>query len=138
MMAEDWGDNTDAALREMVSKTKFSSRICNGLIIFHTIGAILYIIGIPLTADLTDRTTELPLMMQMEYPFVIDTQYKYRLVLATQLISAIVASWGAGLFNALFLTLVTSTYISKYHKQNIIIYPSQLIYINIKLKIREK
>jgi len=121
MTAEDWNDcgNSCIALRETASKAKLSSRICNGLIILHTIGALLYVIGILLAdVDVTDRTTELPLMMKMEYPFVIDTQLKYSLILATQFVYAMVCSWGAGLFNALFLTLVTCIYISKYHKQN--------------------
>ncbi|XP_011694591.1 PREDICTED: odorant receptor 4-like [Wasmannia auropunctata] len=108
MMAEDWNDcgSSDVALRETARKTKLSSRICNGLIILHTIAAFAYVIGILLAdADVTDRTAELPLMMKMEYPFVIDTQRKYSLVLATQFVFVMVCSWGAGLFNALFLTL---------------------------------
>jgi len=115
-MAQDWNDcdNDGIALRETADKTKLSSRICNGLIILHTIAAFSYVIGILLTdADVTDRTVELPLMMKMEYPFVIDTQRKYNLVLVTQFVFVMVCSWGAGLFNALFLTLVTCTYISK-------------------------
>ncbi|KAL0134037.1 hypothetical protein PUN28_001137 [Cardiocondyla obscurior] len=108
MTAEDWDefDSTGAALRETARKAKLSSRICNGLIIFHTISATVYVTSILLAdADVTDRTTELPLMMRMEYPFVIDTQRKYRLVLATQFIAVIICSWAAALFNALFLTL---------------------------------
>ncbi|XP_011156294.1 odorant receptor 4 [Solenopsis invicta] len=106
--AEDWKDcdNSEIALRETASKTKLSSRICNGLIILHTIAALAYVIGILLAdADVTDQTVELPLMMKMEYPFVIDTLHKYKLVLATQFVFVMVNSWGAGLFNALFLTL---------------------------------
>ncbi|XP_028044960.2 odorant receptor 4 [Monomorium pharaonis] len=108
MTKEDWDDcgNSDVALRETASKTKLSSRICNALIILHTIAAVAYVIGILLAdADVTDRTAELPLMMKMEYPFVIDTLRKYRLVLATQFVFVMVCSWGAGLFNGLFLTL---------------------------------
>jgi len=122
-MAQDWNDCDDdgIALRETADKTKLSSRICNGLIILHTIATFAYVIGILLTnADVTDRTVELPLIMKMEYPFVIDTQRKYRLILVTQFVFVMVYTWGAGLFNALFLTLVTCTYISKYH--NIIIF----------------
>ncbi|KAL0134032.1 hypothetical protein PUN28_001135 [Cardiocondyla obscurior] len=121
-MAEDWTDcDNGVALRETEIKAKLSSRICNGLIILHTIGALAYVIGILLAdADVTDRTAELPLMMKMEYPFTVDTQRKYRLVLATQFVFVVVCAWGAALFNALFLTLVTCIYISKYHKQNII------------------
>ncbi|XP_018401504.1 PREDICTED: odorant receptor 4-like [Cyphomyrmex costatus] len=107
-MAEDWNDcdNGGVALRETAGKAKLSSRICNGLIILHTIAAFAYVIGILLAdADVTDRTAELPLMMKMEYPFVIDTQRKYSLVLAAQFVFVMVCSWGAGLFNALFLTL---------------------------------
>lgn len=123
-MAEDWNcDNNSIAMRETARKAKLSSRICNGLIILHTIAAFAYVIGILLAdADVTDRTAELPLMMKMEYPFVIDTQRKYGLVLATQFVFVMVCSWGAGLFNALFLTLVTCICISKYHKQNKIIF----------------
>ncbi|KAL6254500.1 hypothetical protein P5V15_014553 [Pogonomyrmex californicus] len=108
MTTEDWSDcdNNDIALRETTQKTKLSSRICNGLIILHTVAAFAYVIGILLAdADITDRTAELPLMMKMEYPFVIDTLREYRLVLATQFVFVMVCSWGAGLFNALFLTL---------------------------------
>lgn len=106
MIAEDWNDNTGVALRE--TACKLSSRICNGLIILHTIAALAYVSGILLAdADVTDRMAELPLMMKMEYPFDIDTQRKYRLVLATQFVYVIVCTWSAGLFNALFLTLVT-------------------------------
>ncbi|XP_018301318.1 odorant receptor 67b-like [Mycetomoellerius zeteki] len=107
-MAEDWNDcnNDGVAVRETAGKTKLSSRICNGLIILHTIAAFAYVIGILLAdADVTDRTAELPLMMKMEYPFIIDTQRKYSLVLVTQFLFVMVCSWGAGLFNALFLTL---------------------------------
>ncbi|XP_071643302.1 odorant receptor 4-like isoform X2 [Temnothorax longispinosus] len=106
--AEDWKDcdNTDVELRETARKAKLSSRICNGLIILHTIAAFAYVVGILLAdADVTDPTAELPLMMKMEYPFGIDTRRKYRLVLATQFVFVMVCSWGAGLFNALFLTL---------------------------------
>ncbi|XP_071643291.1 odorant receptor 4-like isoform X1 [Temnothorax longispinosus] len=108
MTAEDWKDcdNTDVELRETARKAKLSSRICNGLIILHTIAAFAYVVGILLAdADVTDPTAELPLMMKMEYPFGIDTRRKYRLVLATQFVFVMVCSWGAGLFNALFLTL---------------------------------
>ncbi|XP_077261627.1 odorant receptor 4-like [Temnothorax americanus] len=108
MTAEDWKDcdNTDVELRETAKKAKLSSRICNGLIILHTIAAFAYVVGILLAdADVTNPTAELPLMMKMEYPFGIDTQRKYRLVLATQFVFVMVCSWGAGLFNALFLTL---------------------------------
>jgi len=118
-MTEDWNDcdNDGVALRETTSKTKLSSRISNGLIILHTMATFAYVIGILLAdADVTDRTAELPLMIKMEYPFVIDTQRKYNLVLVTQFVSVMMCSWGAGLFNALFLTLVTCIYISKYHK----------------------
>ncbi|XP_018364801.1 PREDICTED: odorant receptor 4-like [Trachymyrmex cornetzi] len=107
-MAEDWNDcdNDGVALRETAGKTKLSSRICNGLIILHTIATFAYGIGILLAdIDVTDRTAELPLMLKMEYPFVIDTQRKYSLVLVTQFVSVMVCSWGGGLFNALFLTL---------------------------------
>ncbi|XP_018047580.1 PREDICTED: odorant receptor 4-like [Atta colombica] len=108
-MAQDWNDcdDDDIALRETADKTKLSSRICNGLIILHTIATFAYVIGILLTnADVTDRTVELPLIMKMEYPFVIDTQRKYRLTLVTQFVFVMVYTWGAGLFNALFLTLI--------------------------------
>ncbi|XP_071569013.1 odorant receptor 10-like [Temnothorax nylanderi] len=108
MTAEDWNDydNTGVELRETARKAKLSSHICNGIIILHTIASLAYVIGIILAnADVTDRTSELPFIMKMEYPFVIDTQRKYRLVLATQLVFVMVGSWGAGLFNALFLTL---------------------------------
>ncbi|XP_032669865.1 odorant receptor 4-like [Odontomachus brunneus] len=107
-MSEDWSDcsSNNIALHETARKTKISSRICNGLIILHTIGAFTYVIGILLAdADVTDRTAELPLMMKMEYPFVIDTRNTYRLVLVTQFVFVMVCSWGAGLFNALLLTL---------------------------------
>ena len=121
-MTEDWGDCNDngygdVALRETTSKARLAGRICNGLIILHTIGAFAYVVGIFLVdADVTDRTAELPLMMKMEYPFVIDTLRKYRLVLATQFVFVVACSLGAGLFNAVFLTLVTCIYISKYRK----------------------
>ncbi|XP_024891693.1 odorant receptor 4-like isoform X2 [Temnothorax curvispinosus] len=110
MMAKDWNDcdNTGIELRETARKAKLSSRISNGLIILQTITTSAYVIGILLASfhvDVTDRTLELPLIFKMEYPFVIDTQRKYRLVLATQLLSVAVCSWSTGLFNALFLTL---------------------------------
>nr|XP_012219946.1 PREDICTED: LOW QUALITY PROTEIN: odorant receptor 4-like [Linepithema humile] len=107
-MSEDWikCGNRGVALSETIRKTKASSRICNGLIILHTFGAIAYVAGILLAdVDVTDQTSELPLVMKMEYPFVIDTRSKYDLVLATQFVYAMVCSWEAGLFNALFLTL---------------------------------
>ncbi|KAF3054406.1 Odorant receptor 090 [Nylanderia fulva] len=107
-MTEDWsycGDN-GVVLHETARKAKLSSRICNGLIILHTIAAFAYVVGILLAdVDVTDRTAELPFMMKMEYPFVIDTLRKYRLVLATQFMYVMVCSLGAGLFNAVFLTL---------------------------------
>ncbi|XP_018047579.1 PREDICTED: odorant receptor 4-like [Atta colombica] len=107
-MTEDWNDcdNDGVALRETASKTKLSSHISNGLIILHTMATFAYVIGILLAdADVTNRTAELPLMIKMEYPFVIDTQRKYSLILVTQFVFVMVCSWGAGLFNALFLTL---------------------------------
>ncbi|XP_070150840.1 uncharacterized protein [Polyergus mexicanus] len=107
-MTKDWSycGNSDVVLHETARKAKLSSRICNGLIILHTIAALAYVIGILLAdADVTDRTTELPLMMKMEYPFVIDTLRKYRLVLAAQFVYVMACSLGAGLFNAVFLTL---------------------------------
>lgn len=140
MTTEDWNDcgNSGVALNETERKAKLSSRICNGLIILRTMGVLAYVMGIVLAdADVTDRTAELPLMLKMEYPFVIDTQRKYRLVLASQFVFVMVCGWGAVLFNALFLTLVTCTYMSKYYKQNIIIFiinvPLQIICINIRL-----
>ncbi|KAL6429650.1 hypothetical protein ACFW04_007520 [Cataglyphis niger] len=109
---KDWSycDDSGTALHETTSKAKLSSYICNGLIILHTIAALAYVIGILLAdADVSDPTTELPLMMKMEYPFVIDTLRKYRLVLATQFVYVMACSLGAGLFNAVFLTLTLHT-----------------------------
>ncbi|XP_070150955.1 odorant receptor 13a-like isoform X1 [Polyergus mexicanus] len=98
--------DSDFVLHETTRKAKLSSRICNGMIILHTMSALAYIIGIFLTdADVTDRTTELPLIMKMNYPFVVDTLRKYRLVLATQSVYVMACTLGAGLFNAVFLTL---------------------------------
>ncbi|XP_071643033.1 odorant receptor 45a-like isoform X1 [Temnothorax longispinosus] len=110
MMAKDWSDcdNTGVELRETARKAKLSSRIGNGIIILQTMATLAYVIGIflaSLDVDVTDRTVELPLIFKMEYPFVIDTQRKYRLVLATQFLSVAMCSWSANLFNALFLTL---------------------------------
>ncbi|XP_024885094.1 odorant receptor 13a-like [Temnothorax curvispinosus] len=108
MTAEDWKDcdNTGVELRETAKRAKLSSRICNGLIILYTISGLAYVLGFFLAdTDVTDLRAELPLIMKMKYPFVIDTQRKYRLVLATQSVFVMVGSVGAGLFNALFLTL---------------------------------
>ncbi|XP_071642913.1 odorant receptor 13a-like isoform X2 [Temnothorax longispinosus] len=109
MTAEDWkdcSDNPGVELRETARRAKLSSRICNGLIILYTISALAYVFGFFLAdTDVTDLTAELPLIMKMKYPFVIDTQHKYRLVLATQSVFVMVGSLGACLFNALFLTL---------------------------------
>ncbi|XP_036141345.1 odorant receptor 13a-like isoform X2 [Monomorium pharaonis] len=108
---EDWDDcgNSDVALREVTNKAKLSSRISNGLILLHTFGGLAYVISILLIVievDVTDQSMdEIPFMMKMEYPFVINTQRKYRLVLVTQFIGVMLCTWGAGLFNGLFLTL---------------------------------
>lgn len=109
-MAEDWRDSSsdDVALREATSKAKLVGRICNGMIILHTVGALLYVIdSFMADVDPNDRTIELPFIMKMEYPFVIDTRRTYRLVLVSQSVFVVVCSWGACLFNALILTLVT-------------------------------
>jgi hypothetical protein len=116
-MSEDWSDssNNEIASHEASRSAKLSNRISNGLIILHTIAAFTYVIGILLVdVDVTDQTVDLFLMMKMKYPFVIDTQHEYRIVLVTQFMYVMVCSWGAGLFNALFLTLVTCI-LSKYH-----------------------
>ncbi|XP_071642877.1 uncharacterized protein [Temnothorax longispinosus] len=86
MTAEDWNDcdNTGVELRETAKKAKLSSRIGNGIIILQTMATLAYVIGIfqaSIDVDVTDRTVELPLIFKMEYPFVIDTQRKYRLTL---------------------------------------------------------
>ncbi|KAF3054412.1 Odorant receptor 422, partial [Nylanderia fulva] len=67
------GDNGVFILHETARKAKLSSRIYNELIILHTMSGLVYVFGI-LLADVTDRMAELlPLMMKMEYPFVIST-----------------------------------------------------------------
>ncbi|XP_070150686.1 odorant receptor 13a-like [Polyergus mexicanus] len=109
MMAEDWNDcaKSNMEMQEVVNKEKISNRIANAIMALHTIVVLLYGIGIILAkVDVTDRTIELPHIYKAEVPFIINTEYTYRIVLIVELIHLIMCSWGLGNLNALLIILI--------------------------------
>lgn len=96
------------SMRETTRKAKISDRITNAIVTLHTTTIIAYSIGIVLAdADVTDRTTELPLLNKLEIPFDINTQRMYRFVLFIEFLFLLFYSWAAGITNSLLLTLVS-------------------------------
>lgn len=111
MIREDWNDCVDndvISMRETARKAKISDRITNAIVTLHTTTIVAYCIGIILAdADVTDRTTELPLLNKLEIPFNINTQSMYRFVLITEFLLMLFYGWAAGITNSLLLTLVS-------------------------------
>lgn len=113
MMAEDWGecteDENDVTLREMTLKAKTSDRIMNLVILLHTSAIIAYCIAVCLAdVDVTDKTKELPFVNKLEIPININTQRLYKSILISEFVHMIVVGWGAGVTNALLLTMVSN------------------------------
>jgi len=111
MIREDWNDCIDGdviSMRETTRKAKISDRITNAIVTLHTMTIVAYCIGIILAdADVTDHTTELPLLNKLEIPFDINTQRMYRFVLIIEFLLMLFYGWAAGITNSILLTLVS-------------------------------
>lgn len=78
------------------------------MIILHTLSAVAYSTRIILVdADVTDHTSETPYVHKVEFPFDVNTQRLYKMILIMQTIYVVMCSWAAGAVNALLLTLVS-------------------------------
>lgn len=78
------------------------------MIILHTLSAVTYSTRIILAdADVTDRTSEPLYVHKMEFPFDVNTQRMYKMILITQTVYVVMCSWAAAAVNALLLTLVS-------------------------------
>ncbi|XP_025262843.1 odorant receptor 4-like [Camponotus floridanus] len=113
MIREDWNDCIDGdviSMRETTRKAKISDRITNAIVTLHTMTIVAYCIGIILAdADVTDHTTELPLLNKLEIPFDINTQCMYRFVLIIEFLLMLFYGWAAGITNSILLTLILHT-----------------------------
>lgn len=119
MMAEDWDNcvSSDVDMRETTCKAKLANRITNAMFTLHTLTIVAYSIGVfTADVDVTDRQTELPLLLKVNLPIEIDTEHTYRLLLTAQFIHLIMSGCGTGLLNALLLTLVSRDDASIYCK----------------------
>ncbi|XP_025164031.1 uncharacterized protein LOC105187789 isoform X2 [Harpegnathos saltator] len=109
LMTDDWRDRAnknDGGMSVMVSKAKTSDRITNAIMIIHILGVMMYSIGIIIAdADITDETIEAPYINKLDFPFRIDTQSMYRFVLIVECIHMLVINMGAGIANAILLSL---------------------------------
>ncbi|EFN81412.1 Odorant receptor 2a [Harpegnathos saltator] len=109
MMAEDWRDSADSDvdMRETTCKAKLSSRITNAMVTLHAITIVVYSSGVILAdVDINDRENMPPLLLKVEVPIDIHSQYRYKVLLAAQFLYLFIAGCGAGLVNALLLTLI--------------------------------
>jgi len=116
MMIKDWSDcaNNNFEMDKILNKAKISDRIINTIMMFHSLVALLYGIGIILTnVDVTDCTTELPHIHKIEFPFHISTQFMYKVVLIVELMHVLMCAWGSGLINTLLLSLVSGLQLYK-------------------------
>lgn len=108
-MMQDWSDsaNNDNDMRKTVNKAKLSSRIVNWIFILHVINVIAYSINVFTTdVDINDREADLPLLVNVLLPIDITTMRTYRLMVMLQFVNIMMIACGAGLMNALLLTLV--------------------------------
>lgn len=110
MMAEDWRDSADSDvdMRETTCKAKLSSRITNAMVTLHALAIVAYSSGIILAdVDINDRANAPPLLLKVEVPIDIHSQLRYKVLLTAQFVYLLIAGCGAGLVNALLLTLVS-------------------------------
>lgn len=117
MMAKDWHDCADSeiGMQKTMDKAKLSDRITNAIFVLHTLSVVAYGTRIVLAnVDITDRASEPPYIHKMEFPFDINTQRVYKMVVIAQFAYVIMCSWAAGAVNSLLLTLVR--YVSNYHE----------------------
>ncbi|XP_018401485.1 PREDICTED: uncharacterized protein LOC108778730 [Cyphomyrmex costatus] len=108
LITDDWNDcaENDIGLRVMTDKAKISDRIANMIFILRTATITAYCLRNVITdVDITDKI-ELPLSTKIELPFSISTQRMYRLVLITEFIHAIFASWVQCVINIIFLAMI--------------------------------
>ncbi|XP_011870743.1 PREDICTED: odorant receptor 13a-like isoform X2 [Vollenhovia emeryi] len=109
MMTEDWDScvNNEMNMHETIRKAKLSNRITNAMIILHTLSAVAYSTRIILAdVDINDRTSKPPYIHKVEFPFDVNTQRTYKMILIVQTVYVVMCSWAAGAVNALLLTLV--------------------------------
>ncbi|XP_018394659.1 PREDICTED: uncharacterized protein LOC108771309, partial [Cyphomyrmex costatus] len=107
LITDDWNDcaENDIGLRVMTDKAKILDRIANMIFILQTVTIAAYYLRTVITdVDITDKI-ELPFNTKIELPFSISTQRMYRLVLITEFIHAIFASWVQCVINTIFLAM---------------------------------
>lgn len=109
MIAEDWNDcsKSDIEIHEIVNKAKISNLIANAIITLQAVAVLLYGDVILAKIDVTNHTIKLPHIYKIEVPFNINTQHTYKIVLIVELVHVLLCSCGAGILNALLLTLVS-------------------------------
>lgn len=109
-MAEDWRDsaNSDVGMRETTCKAKLSSRITNAMVTLHALTILVYSSGMILAdVDTNDGESAPPLLLKVEVPIDIHSQLRYKVLVTAQFVYLLIAGCGAGLVNALLLTLVS-------------------------------
>ncbi|XP_014480071.1 PREDICTED: odorant receptor 4-like [Dinoponera quadriceps] len=110
LMTDDWSDranNNDAGMHMMARKAKTCNRITNAIMILHTMTIVTYCTGMIIAdVNVTDQTTEVPYINKVQMPFRVDTQPMYRFVLIAEYVHMIISNWGAGIANAILLTLI--------------------------------
>ncbi|XP_032669860.1 odorant receptor 13a-like [Odontomachus brunneus] len=109
MMAEDWHDsaNNDVSMRETICKAKLSSRITNAMVTLHALAIVTYSSGMILAdVDTNDGESAPPLLLKVEVPIDIHSQLRYKVLVTAQFTYLLIAGCGAGLVNALLLTLI--------------------------------
>ncbi|XP_011263780.2 odorant receptor 4 [Camponotus floridanus] len=109
MMTKDWHDyvNSEIGMQETICKAKLCERITNAMLLLHTLSVVAYGTRVILAnVDITDRTSQPPYIHKMEFPFDVNTQRVYKMIVIAQFVYVIMCSWAAGAVNALLLTLI--------------------------------
>lgn len=111
-MGEDWTDqanNNEISIRTMMRKAKLSDRVTNAIVTLHTVAIVLYCTGLVIAdVDVSDETVEVIYINKLDLPFPVNTKLMYKSVLISEYLHMIVINWGAGLANAILMTLVSS------------------------------
>ncbi|XP_018401486.1 PREDICTED: uncharacterized protein LOC108778731 [Cyphomyrmex costatus] len=108
LITDDWNNcaENDIGLRVMTDKAKISDGITNMIFILYTLDIAAYSFGTVIAdIDITHKV-ELPHINKLELPFSVNTQRMYRLVLITEFIHLIFATWIHCVINIIFLAMI--------------------------------
>ncbi|KAL0134063.1 hypothetical protein PUN28_001143 [Cardiocondyla obscurior] len=109
MMKEDWNDcaHDDVSLKETTRKVKTYDRIARVILILHTLSIIGFSSGVFFANDdITNNVTEVHFNTKIDFPFEINTQRTYKLILVIESLVLFTFSWSTGTVNCMLLILI--------------------------------